>query len=31
MAGITGVVYIRTQWGVTSPKELGDRLPYPYP
>mmetsp|Transcript_13909 Transcript_13909/g.28207 ORF Transcript_13909/g.28207 Transcript_13909/m.28207 type:complete len:240 (+) Transcript_13909:16-735(+) len=26
MAGITGVVYIRTQWGVTSPKELGDRL-----
>jgi len=26
MAGITGAVYIRTQWGVTSPKELGDRL-----
>ena len=26
MAGITGVVYLRTQWGVTSPKDLGDKL-----
>jgi len=26
MAGITGVVYIRTQWGVTSPMELGNKL-----
>ena len=26
MAGITVVVYIRTQWGVTSAKELGDKL-----
>ena len=26
MAGITGVVYIRTQWDVKSPKELGDKL-----
>ena len=26
MAGITMVVYIRTQWGVTSAKELGDKL-----
>ena len=26
MAGITGVVYIRTQWEVKSPKELGDKL-----
>ncbi len=26
LGAIGGVVYVRTQWGVTSPKELGDRL-----
>lgn len=26
MGAITSVVYIKTQWGVSSPKELGDRL-----
>jgi len=26
LSAIGTVVYIRTQWGVTSPKELGDRL-----
>lgn len=26
LGGIGTVVYIRTQWGVSSPKELGDRL-----
>ena len=26
MSAVGGVVYIRTQWGVKSPKELGDRL-----
>ena len=26
MAAITCVVYIKTQWGVSTPKELGDKL-----
>ena len=26
MGAITSVVYIKTQWGVNSPKELGDKL-----
>ena len=26
LGGIGGVVYIKTQWGVSTPMELGDRL-----
>ena len=26
MGGIASVVYVRTQWGVKTPMELGDRL-----